>query len=263
MKRILIVCHDINSYKKVLQKGITVAQEMNVGSTVLFIHETELFNFFSKEEIFEKSRVTKQIREYLRELDAEDTALLVEEGASVDWVTQELARERNTLLIMDYLGSLTVDILKHVSVNSLVLKEYTKNYTQALITTESTQPANCLQVTKSFTKSISLYMDSLLVPVPIVPTPMIDITGDMVNTELYEQMLAENKEQFQNFCEKEGIDCSFGSYDDVLSLNIIAATKEKGADLLVLIPTDTTSILYGALSDILEKATTDTLLCFE
>ncbi len=263
MKRVLIVCHDINSYKKVLQKGITIAQEMSVGATVLFIHETELFNFFSKEESFEKSRVIKQIKEYLRELDAEDSALLVEEGASVDWVTQELTREKSTLLVVDYLASLTVDILKHVSVNTLIVKEYTKNYTQALITTECTQPINCLQVTKNFAKSISLYMDSSLVSVPIVPTPMIDITGDMINSELYEEMLADHKEQFQNFCEKEGLECSFGSYDDVLSQNIVAATKEQGADLLVVTPLDTTSTLFNAMSDILEKVTTDTLLCFE
>jgi nucleotide-binding universal stress UspA family protein len=261
MQRVLIVCHDLQKSQELLARGVAVAKEREAGITVLFVHEVELFNFFGSDD-FDKAAVEAKLKEELQSLGVRDAAVLVEVGDSADWVEQESAREGDTLVVMENVAELSAQILERINVPALVLKKFASSYGRALMATEIAKPTECFEVAKSFAQNVILYMDTLVIPVPTVSSPMVDVTGQMVDAELYEQILKSNKEGLEEFAKEHGSECYFDTFDEELNVNIVALASEKGAELLCVAAIDSGSILGSSVEDILEIATTDVLVCY-
>jgi len=261
MKRILLVCHNLGKVEEIVERGVAIANEIDAKITLLFIHEVELFNFFSKEEPFEKGRVWKQLKALLSQRSREDAVVLVEEGDSADWVEQEIAKEESSFIVMDYVESVSAKIVERVGVPCLIFKRYQKEYTKGLLATEISQPKECFEFAQNFVKNIAIYMDSLVIPVPYIETPVPDVAGDVVDVELYEEILQENRQKLEEFCKERNIECSFDTGEEELAINILTVAIEKGADLLIVSALENLSQLGVAIDTMIEKSSIDILLC--
>ncbi len=261
MRRILLVCHNIERAKEIVAKGVQVANMMEASITLLFIHEVELFNFFSEEKPFVKAEVWKQLKNLLSESGREDAVVLVEEGDSADWVEQELEKEQSSLVIIDYIESVTTKVVERITAPCLVLKKYQQSYTKGLLSTEISKPKECYAFAQKFVENIAVYMDSAVIPIPYITSPVVDVAGEVVDVELYEEMLEQQREALNTFCKEQNLECSFDTGDDELSINILSMAIEKGVDLLIISAIDTLSQLGGAIESIIERATVDVLVC--
>ena len=261
MRRILLVCHNLERAEEIIEKGVQVANDIEASITLLFIHEVELFNFFSKEEPFVKGEVWKQLKSLLSMRGREDAVVLVEEGDSADWVEQELEKEQSSLVIIDYVESVTAAVVERISAPCLVLKKYQQSYTKGVMATEISKPQECFGFAQRFVENIVIYMDSLVIPIPYVASPVVDVAGQVVDVELYEEMLEQRKEELEEFCKEQNLECNFDTGDDELSINILSTASEKGADLLIISAIDNLSQLGTSIESILERATVDVLVC--
>jgi len=261
MRRILLVCHNIEKAKEIVAKGVQVANIMEASITLLFIHEVELFNFFSEEKPFVKAEVWKQLKTLLSESGREDAVVLVEEGDSADWVEQELEKEQSSLVVIDYVESVTAGVVERINAPCLVLKKYQQSYTKGLLATEISKPKECYAFAQKFVENIVVYMDSSVIPIPYITSPVVDVAGEVVDVELYEEMLEQQREALNEFCKEQHLECSFDTGDDELCINILSIASEKGVDLLILSAIDTLSQLGGAIESILERTTVDVLVC--
>ena len=261
MRRILLVCHSVERAKELVESGVEIANRLDAAITLLFIHEVELFNFFNRERPFDKAELWKYLKSLLSEDGREDAVVLVEEGDSADWVEQELEKESSSLVVIDYLESITADVVKRVSVPCLVLKRYSCKYSSALMATEISQPKECLEFANRFTQSVAIYMDRLVVPTPYATSPVGDVAGEVIDITVYEELLQLKEEELEKFCKENNVECSFESRDDTLENNILTVVSENGVELLVLSYIDSVSQLGGVVNEILDRATTDILIC--
>ena len=261
MKRILLVCHSLERVKEFIERGVAIANSLDAAITLIFIYEVELFNFFNKERPHDKADLWKQLKGYFSEFGRENAVVLVEEGDSADWVELELEKESSSLVVIDYLESVTATVVKRVSVPCLVLKRFSHKYNSALIATEISQPKECLEFAKNFASKITLYMDKLVVPIPYATAPIGDALGGVVDIKVYEEILEQKQEELKSFCQESSLECSFKSGDDTLENNILTVASQKGADLLILSYIDSMTQLGSVVSEILDRATTDILIC--
>ena len=261
MRRILLVCHSIEKAKELVESGVEIANRLDAAITLLFIHEVELFNFFNKERPFDKAELWKHLKSLLSDHGREDAVVLVEEGDSADWVEQELEKESSSLVVIDYLESVTATVVDRVSVPCLVLKRFSREYSSALMATEITQPKECLEFAKSFTQSIALYFDRSVVPIPYATSPVGDAVGEVVDIVVYEEILQLKEEELEKFCKENGLECRFESGDDTLENNILTVASQNGVGLLVLSYIDSMTQLGSVVSEIIDRATTDILIC--
>lgn len=264
MKRILIVCHEINSCDRVLQRGVELAKDLDAHITVLFVHEVALFDFFGKEQPFDAQETTALLQQKLAKLRGEDVALLVKIGDSADLIEQETQAEDDTLIVMGYLDDFAANIVKRVKTPVLVLKSFNSKPSCGVLATEVAAPKRSVDLLHALkVEKITLFMDEQVVPVAPVVDPMADFTYSGIEEEVYVQQLLQMKEDFEDFCKQSGLECAISEEDESLSVNIVAFASEKGADLLALALIDSGSILVEALDDILEKSTKDILVTYE
>ena len=261
MRRILLVCHSVERTKELIKSGVAIANRLDAAITLLFIHEVELFNFFNRERPFDRVELWKHLKSILSEHGRKDAVVLVEEGDSADWVEQELEKESSSLVVIDYLESITTNVVKRVSVPCLILKRFNHEYSSALMATEISQPKECLEFAKKFTQSVAIYMDRLVVPIPYATTPIGDAIGEVIDVTVYEEVLQLKHEELEKFCKENNIKCSFESRDNTLENNILTVVSENGIELLVLSYIDSVSQLGDVASEIIDRATTDILIC--
>jgi len=266
IERVLAFCNDYKQCDMVIGKCARLAKTHDAGVTLMYVHEHALFElpFFTQEELLDHERVKRELMQKAREHGIEEPAVLVYENDTPDHVALESQREADTLVVTGYAGEVTAETVKRATVPVLVLKEGPHIYANAVVAIDAVMPERCLKFMHRFFEGTKphLYLDFQYVPIPSVD-PVVEPLDTGMDATIYTELLEAKREAFEAFCQEKGLEGIFEIGENGIAEDTTAFVEKRGAELLVLAPLDKDTVLGDATGDILERASTDILICFE
>jgi len=264
INRILAVCNDFDKCGEVLHKTAELAKKHDAGVTLMFVHEHELFELpiFSEEVAVDIQKIREELLEKVKSAGIDEAAIFIYENDTADRVALEVEKEHDTLVLTHYVEDITFDLVQKVKRPVLVLKAEEHTYEKAVIALDAVLPQKCLTFMHRYFEGVELhlYQDFQFVPIPAVD-PVVEPLDVGMDATLYTELLEAKRKAFEVFCKEQGLKGTFEIGEGSIDEDTLAFAKKEQVDLLVLAPLDLDTLLGDAVSDILEKADIDVLVC--